>query len=158
MQINAFPIEWGHMAMFASAVGDEHEMYRLDGPGLTDPTSVTAPPTFTAAQAHFDEDWELRPRPGVPWIGSGRGATGVTAQEDSARNLLHAEQAYEYHAPVHPGDVLTVTTIPGATWTKTGRRGGQLTFSQGVQEFRNQRGELVITSTSTSVITESSNE
>ena len=151
MQVKKFPVEWGHVVTFARAVGDRHEMYQLDGP---EPGSVTAPPTFVAAYVHFDEDWPLRPRPGLPWVGSGRTPSGVPAADDEARNLLHAEQRFDYHAPVHPGDVLTVTSRPGPVWTKEGRRGGTLTFTQEVQEFRNQRGELVVTATSTGVVTE----
>ncbi|WP_432985455.1 FAS1-like dehydratase domain-containing protein [Dactylosporangium sp. CA-233914] len=152
MHASHFPVEWGHVMTFARAVGDEHEMYRLDG--LRDASSVTAPPTFVAAYVHFDEDWPLRPRPGRPWLGSGRNPSGVTAEDDDAKNLLHAEQRFEYHAPVRPGDVLTVTESPGETWTKVGRRGGLLAFTQKVQEFRNQHGQLVVTATSTGVVTE----
>lgn len=152
MQVSRFPVEWGQVVMFARAVGDPHPMYQLDG--SADPSSVTAPPTFVAAYVHFDEDWALRPRPGEPWVGSGRTSSGVTADDDGARNLLHAEQRFDYHAPVRAGDVLTVRQVPGATWTKQGRRGGTLTFTQDVQEFRNQHGELVVTATATGVVTE----
>lgn len=152
MRVRQFPVEWGHVAMFARAVGDDHPMYETGG--VPDPTSVTVPPTFVAAYVHFDEDWPLRPRPGQPWVGSGRTPSGVPAADDDARNLLHAEQRFDYHAPVRPGDVLSVTESPGATWTKVGRRGGTLTFTQTVQEFHNQHGELVVTATSTGVVTE----
>lgn len=151
MQVRQFPIERGHLVTFARAVRDRHEMYQLDGP---EAGPVTAPPTFMAAYVHYDEDWPLRPRPGQPWVGSGRTPSGVDAADDEAKNLLHAEQRFDYHAPVVPGDVLTVTSQPGPTWTKQGRRGGSLTFAQEVQEFRNQRGELVVTATATSVVTE----
>ncbi|TDC92989.1 MaoC family dehydratase N-terminal domain-containing protein [Actinomadura sp. 7K507] len=152
MNVRQFPVEWGHVTTFARAVGDDHPMYRLDG--SYDAASITAPPTFVAAYVHFDEDWPLRPHPGRPWVGSGRTPTGVSAEDDDAKHLLHAEQRFDYHRPLRPGDVLTVTERAGPTWTKQGRRGGVLTFSQVVQEFRDQRGELVVTATSTGVVTE----
>lgn len=153
MEMNRFPIEWGHVVAFARSVGDRHPMYELSaasqGPG------ALAPPTFTAAYVQFDEDWPFRPSPGVPWPGSGRTPTGVpSGAEDEAANLLHAEQRFDYHAPLRVGDELTVTSVPGETWTKSGRKGGRLTFSQHVLEFRNQHGELVVTATSTGVVTE----
>jgi hypothetical protein len=52
------------------------------------------------------------------------------------------------------GDVLTATSKPGKTWEKEGRRGGKLTFSESVTEYRDQNGELVVTATSVGVRTE----
>jgi hypothetical protein len=49
--------------------------------------------------------------------------------------------------------VLTVTTRPGRRWEKEGRRGGSLKFSEAITEFRNQDGELVVTSTMVGVET-----
>jgi hydroxyacyl-ACP dehydratase HTD2-like protein with hotdog domain len=67
---------------------------------------------------------------------------------------LHAEQRFEYHRPVTVGDVLSVTTRPGATWEKEGRRAGKLTFVETISEYRNQDGELVVTARSVGVRTE----
>jgi hypothetical protein len=41
--------------------------------------------------------------------------------------------------------VLTATTLEGETWTKEGRRGGTMTFSEHIIEYRNPAGELVVT-------------
>jgi hypothetical protein len=49
---------------------------------------------------------------------------------------------------------LTVTTRPGKTWTKEGKRGGSLRFSETVTELRDEKGELVVTTTSIGVLTE----
>jgi len=49
---------------------------------------------------------------------------------------------------------LTVTTKPGQTWTKEGKRGGTLRFSESVSEYRDEKGELVVTATSVGVLTE----
>jgi hypothetical protein len=66
---------------------------------------------------------------------------------------LHAEQHYEYHRLLRPGDVLTATVRPGSTWEKEGRS-GKLVFSDAVTEYRDQHGELVITARSVGVRTE----
>ncbi len=34
---------------------------------------------------------------------------------------------------------------PGKSWSKEGRRGGTLQFSESIIEYRNQAGELVVT-------------
>ena len=68
--------------------------------------------------------------------------------------MLHGEQRFEYHKPIRPGMTLTVTTKPGKTWTKEGKRGGSLRFSESVSEYRDEAGELVVTATSVGVLTE----
>ncbi len=97
----------------------------------------------------------LRPRIGEPWFGSGMVATGVPAPPGGGGGGtgLHAEQHYVYHRPLRPGDVLTVTMAPGRTWEKEGRRGGKMTFTESVQEYRDQHGELVVTATGVGVRT-----
>ena len=67
---------------------------------------------------------------------------------------VHAEQHFEYHRPLGVGDVLSVTTRPGATWEKEGRRAGRLTFAETITEYRNQDGDLVVTARSVGVRTE----
>jgi len=68
-----FPIEAAHVLMFARAVGDPNPVYSdaacAAAQGLA---AVIVPPTFPIAADHFDPDYERRPRPGVPWFGSGR--------------------------------------------------------------------------------------
>ena len=67
---------------------------------------------------------------------------------------LHAEQHFEYHRHLRPGDVLSAKTTPGKTWEREGRRGGKLMFSESVTEYHDQNGELVITARSIGVRTE----
>ena len=67
---------------------------------------------------------------------------------------LHAEQHYEYHRHPKPGDVLSATTKKGETWEKQGKRGGKLTFSESITEYRDQNGDLVVTARSIGVRTE----
>jgi hypothetical protein len=50
--------------------------------------------------------------------------------------------------------VLTGATKPGKTWEKEGRRSGKLVFSESVTEYRDQKGELVVTARGVGVRTE----
>ena len=137
-----FPVEAGHVLMFSRALG------AADPVGLPadgDP----APPTFAAASSQFDPDYHLRPKPGEPWHGSGRDAGQVT----QGAGGLHAEQHFTYHRPVRVGDVLTGTTRPGEEWEKQGRS-GRLKFREQITDFRDEAGELVVTSRSVSVLRE----
>lgn len=141
MAVERFAVEAGHILMFARAIGDE-----------TGVTNV-APPTFVAAAAHFDPDWPHRPRPGTPWRGSGREPSGAPAPPAGGGTRLHAEQHYEYHRPLRPGDVLTAEVRDGDRWEKESKRAGTLRFEEIVTEYRDQTGELVITARGVRVIT-----
>ena len=74
MSIDRFPVEAGHIALFARAIGDPNPAYYG---ALTGDEPVPAPPTFAQASAQFDPDYFLRPKIGQPWFGSGREATGL---------------------------------------------------------------------------------
>ncbi len=158
MAVEKFPIEAGHIMMFARAVGDANKIYYdQDYAESSEPGAIIAPPTFVQASAQFDPDYFLRPKIGQEWFGSAKGPTGITQRESSGGGGgggLHAEQHYEYHRQLKAGDVLTATSKPGKTWEKEGRRGGKLTFSESVTEYRDENGELVVTATSVGVRTE----
>ena len=81
---------------------------------------------------------------GQKWFGSAKGPSGIEGKPSSSGGL-HAEQHFEYHRHLKPGDVLTVETKPGATWEKESRRAGKLVFSERITEYRDQNGELVVT-------------
>lgn len=151
MAIDRFPVEAGHITLFARAIADPNPVYYSEeaakAAGLA---GIPAPPTFVQASAQFDEDYFLRPKVGQPWFGSGKNATGLPPKKDGeggggGGGGLHAEQHYEYHRPLLAGEVLTGTAIEGKTWTKEGRRGGTLQFSESIIEYRTQAGELVVT-------------
>jgi hypothetical protein len=151
MRAERFPVEATHVMMFARALGDENPAYH--GAITGDP--VVAPPTFPWAASQFDPDSPGRPKPGVPWIGSGRDATGRPERAGAGGGLgLHAEQHFEFHRPLREGDVLVVTERSPRTWTKEGRKGGRLDFREIVSEYRDQDGELVVTARMVSVQTE----
>ena len=160
MAAKVFPVEFSHIMMFARSVGDDNPIYHdPEYAKGTEFGSVIAPPTFVQASAQFDPDYGLRPKIGKPWFGSGKEPTGIKREPGAAGGGgggggLHAEQHYEYHRPLKPGDVLTATSKPGKTWEKEGKRAGKLVFSEGVTEYRDQHGELVITARSVGVRTE----
>ena len=157
-----FPIEASHILMFARAVGDDNKIYAdADYAKGTEPGSIIAPPTFPIASAQFDPDYFLRPKTGQVWFGSGKEPTGVKRSSEGGSSGgggggggLHAEQHFEYHRHLKPGDVLTATVKPGKTWEKEGRRSGKLLFSETITEYRDQNGELVITARGVGVRTE----
>jgi hypothetical protein len=135
-----FPVEAGHVLMFARSLGAADPEGGLPAPG--DP----APPTFAQASAQFDPDYPLRPRPGGEWHGSG-GEAGLVKEGAGG---LHAEQHFTYHRPVRVGDVLSAATRPGEEWEKQGRS-GRLVFREQITEYRDEAGELVVTARSVSV-------
>ncbi|MFW2332933.1 FAS1-like dehydratase domain-containing protein [Ilumatobacter sp.] len=154
MPVERFPVESSHVMMFARAVADPNPVYHDDEyAAATELGHVIAPPTFVQASAQFDPDYGLRPKIGEPWFGSGATPTGVQ-RESGGGGGLHAEQHFEYHRHIGPGDVLTATVHDGDTWQKQSKRAGTLTFSERVVEYRDQHGELVITARSVGVRTE----
>ncbi|HET8618998.1 MAG TPA: MaoC family dehydratase N-terminal domain-containing protein [Acidimicrobiales bacterium] len=172
MAVERFPVEAGHVLMFARAVGDPNPVYSdPEHAAGTEVGGLIAPPTFVQASAQFDPDYGLRPRIGRPWFGSGKtpsglqrpapaGGGGDKPAGDRPRggggggSGLHAEQHYEYHRPLRVGDVLTATTTPGKRWEKQGRRAGTLVFAETITEYRDQDGELVVTARGVAVRTE----
>ena len=160
MAVKKFPVEAGHVMMFARSVGDANEVYYdADCASAKAQGGIIAPPTFVQSSAQFDPDYFLRPTIGKEWFGSAKGPTGITKKADKSGGGgsgggLHAEQRYVYHRQLKVGDVLTATISPGKSWEKEGRRGGKLMFSESVTEYRDQSGELVVTATGVGVRTE----
>lgn len=160
-----FPVDASQIMLFARAVGDKNPIYHdSEYASASEVKGIVAPPTFVQASAQYDPKFPLRPTIGEPWFGSGKEATGTPKPKeqlkensekknsDSAR-MLHAEQQYIYHKPIRPGDDLSVTTKRGKSWEKEGRRGGTMSFSETITEFRDAKGELVVTATSVGVTT-----
>jgi hypothetical protein len=159
-----FPVEAGHILLFARAIGDPNPVYADAAAAAASKVGgIIAPPTFTMASAQFDPAYPLRPKIGEPWFGSGREPTGAKPRSSGdggggggggGGTGLHAEQHFEYHRPLRPGDVLTHETRQGERWEKEGRKGGKLLFSELLTEFRDPSGELVVTARSVAVRTE----
>jgi len=150
MAAERFPVESGHVMMFARAIGDPNPIYvDPDYAATTEVGHVIAPPTFVQASAQFDPDYPLRPKIGERWFGSGSSAGAApparSGSGGGSGTGLHAEQHYEYHRHVRPGDVLSAVTREGRSWEREGRRGGTLSFRESITEYRDQNGELVVT-------------
>jgi hypothetical protein len=159
MAVERFPVEASHIMMFARSIGDDNPIYYdANHASGTEPGTIIAPPTFAQSSAQFDPDYFLRPKTGQAWFGSGKEPTGVKREPGSGGGGggggLHAEQHFEYHRHLKPGDVLTATVKPGKTWEKESKRAGKLVFSETVTEYRDQTGELVITARGVGVRTE----
>ena len=158
MAVDRFPVEAGHIMMFARSVGDDNPIYHSEEHAKkTEVGHIIAPPTFVQASAQFDPDYFLRPKPGQPWFGSGKTATGVPPSaggSSGGSGGLHAEQHFEYHRHPKPGDILSATRKPGKTWERESARAGKLSFTETIIEYRDQHGELVVTARSVGVRTE----
>src|SRR5215831_15094093 len=87
MSVQRFPVEEGHVLTFARAIGDDNPVYRDPGSAAArEAGGLIAPPTFTIASAQWDPDYPLRPRPGVPWLGSGRRAGAAPREGAEAKS------------------------------------------------------------------------
>lgn len=164
MAVDKFPIEASHIMMFARSVGDSNPIYYdADYAEKTEAGAIIAPPTFAQSSAQFDPDYFLRPDPEKDWFGSGKNPSGLKPKKEGEGESsggggggggLHAEQHFEYHRHISPGDVLTAENLPGKTWEKEGKRSGKLIFNESITEYRDQNGELVITARGVGVRTE----
>jgi hypothetical protein len=156
-----FPVDRTAIMLFASAIGETNPVYWDEEAARATPLGgVIAPPTFTAASVQWDPDYALRgmrqiptppPRPEKPAREREEGEAGGGGA--SLTRVLHAEERYEYFKPLHPGTTLSVSSFPGKTWEKEGRRGGTLRFSESIREFRDESGELVVRATTVGVVT-----
>jgi acyl dehydratase len=78
MAVERFPIEAGHVLMFARSIGDPNPIYSDAGhAAASEVGGIIAPPTFVQASAQFDPDYGLRPKIGRPWFGSGKTPSGL---------------------------------------------------------------------------------
>lgn len=154
--IKRFPIEEGHIMMFARAIGDPNPIYHdRDYAAKSELGSVIAPPTFVEAAIHYDAAWPFRPKIGERWWGSaGKPKNGDNPMGDHGGTHFHASTTFEYHALVRPGMVLHAVPRPGRTWQKDGKRSGHLTFRETIVEFRDENDRPVVTSTTAAVSTE----
>jgi acyl dehydratase len=156
-----FPVDRTAILNFAAALGETNPIYWDATHAEATPLgSVIAPPTFPVAAALWNPDAGLRgvrqiPTRARPPAGErDTGERGGSGSGGGTARLLHGEQRFEYHQPMRPGMRLTAATRPGRSWEKEGKRGGKLRFSETITELRDERGALVVTSTSVGIITE----
>jgi len=120
-----FVVERGHVLAFSRALGK------------VDAGADVVSPTFAATTVVQDPDHMRGMRP----------AGALAAAERLGGTVLHAEQRFEYLAPLCVGDVLEATQRSGRTWTKPRASGGELLFTELVTELRDSQDELVVRST-----------
>ena len=155
-----FPIEAGHIMMFARAIGDTNPLYsEVKIAGTSGYRKIIAPPTFVQASAQFNPEYPLRPHPGRPWFASPR----PSASAGSAREFRHAgpkavadsmlSNISNITAQYRPGRFSRSEHGPGESWNKGGARGGSLAFSETITEYRDREGLIVVTARSVSVRT-----
>ncbi len=148
-----FHVEPGAILAFARSLGDDDpRWYNADSEGARAHGGIVAPPTFVNAVAHWDPEWPYRPHPDRPWHGSGKGPGHHSPTVAGKGTSMQAEQHYTYHAPLRPGDVLTVEREAGRVWEKQSKKSGTLRFEEEITRFTNQRGELAVVATRVRVI------
>ena len=155
-----FPVDRSAVMLFARSVLDINPAFcDPDDAGTVENGGIVTSPTFVQSSAHWEPNYVLdltRPKTEAEkaeLAERAKAAGGGGGGEGLGRGL-HAEQRYEYHHPIHPGDTLQVTSKPGNRWEKQGRKGGKLMFSESVTEYHNQDGVLCVTATSVGVQTE----
>ncbi|EIV90880.1 MaoC family dehydratase N-terminal domain-containing protein [Frankia sp. QA3] len=132
MAPSRFVVEQGHLLAFGRAIGAPPPG-RAGLAALDPPAPV--PPTFVAASALHDPE-HLR----------GLRSTGPLAAPPDGGSLLHAEQHFEYLAPIRVGDVLEVERTDGRRWEKKSRHGGRLRFREVITDYRFPNGALSVRS------------
>ena len=135
------------ISTFAKAVKSKSEIYQnAEVAKANGFEAIPAPPTFSFAWQTFGAFPELQPE--------GAGAVSPVMQVigglmKSGGLILHGEQAFAYHAPVVAGDQLSATGTISDIYEKTTGSGSVMTFISSETEFRNAKGEHVLSSTMT---------
>ncbi|MEU5882492.1 MaoC family dehydratase N-terminal domain-containing protein [Spirillospora sp. NPDC047279] len=136
------PEELGRAALryFALAVGDDNPLYVDDEYARAHGyEGVIAPPTLIC---------ETNQYAGVP-----RGADGYAGHawdiDIPGTRLVRGGNAYTFHRPVRPGDVVTATWRIDAVTERTGAGGRPMVVVESTAVYRDQRGEALVTNTET---------
>lgn len=131
-------VEKGFLRFFAKATGETNPIYfDEEAARAAGHPALPAPPTYLfslvlGAPAKRGEVLDAENGIGV-----------------DMRRILHGEQKFAYHRPVHAGDRLTLTTTTSDIYSK---KGGELDFV--VQDTRaiNDAGELCVEMTVVTVV------
>ena len=160
-----FHVDLTSIMLFASCLGESNRIYYDDEyAGKTPLGGVIAPPSFPTSASHWNPRAGLRGVRRIPARPESKVSESSEAEAGQAESkpqrgggnlarVLHGEQRFQYHQPIRPGMKLRVTTRPGKSWSKEGKRGGTLDFRESVTEYRDENGELVCTGTSVGITT-----
>jgi acyl dehydratase len=141
-------MERGPVSNFAKAVKDDNPIYHdLRAAKAAGFDSIPVPPTMGFAFANWGQFPELQPEDKT--AGSNPVMEVIGNLMKSGGLILHGEQEFTYHAPIVAGDTLTASGTIKNVWEKTSSNGKTMTFISAENEYRNQRGELVLTAVMT---------
>jgi hypothetical protein len=128
-------VEEGKVREFAAAVGaSRSDQHGRDG---------VAPATFLMSDRFWQDDASS------PW-------TGLTRD---FRRLLHGEQSFVFHGPPpEVGAELVCQQRIDNVYSKQGKRGGSMNFTEVVTEYRDSLGALVAESRTTTIETSQSTQ
>ncbi|CAH0353249.1 MaoC family dehydratase N-terminal domain-containing protein [Aquabacterium sp. CECT 9606] len=129
-----FEVEKGRLRFFAKATGETRPEY-LDETAarVAGHSSLPAPPTFVfSAELDAGSMFSLLEELQVPLT-----------------QILHGEQEFTYHAPIHAGDLLTVQSSIADIYAK---KGGELEFIVKDSTVSNQHGGKVVSTRSVIVV------
>ncbi|ADP80877.1 FAS1-like dehydratase domain-containing protein [Pseudofrankia inefficax] len=126
-------VELGKIREFARATGSSHPDY------LETEQDAVAPVTFLMSSAF--------------WQVPGSNPYDERRPLDMSR-MLHGAQDFSFpDGPPVAGTRLVGQSRFGRTYTKRGRRGGEMTFTEVVTEYRDESGRVVAEVTGTSIAT-----
>ena len=137
-------IERGPVSAFAAAVTDANPVYRdASAAQAAGFDNIPIPPTyFFSAAGHWGAFSEQQPADAKPDIDPLAHVIGSLMRNGGI--VLHGEEEFTYHAPICVGDVVTREGKVVDLYEKpTGDR--VMTFLVTEDEYRNERGELVLT-------------
>ena len=128
------PVDRQWIAAFADAIADPNPIYRDEAAARAQGfAGIPAPPTFGfAVVMKANQSFMVLEELGVP-----------------KTRAMHAEQGFEYAAPILAGDVITGRQRVAEQYDK---KGGALTFLVSEFDLRNQRDETVVTLRTTVVV------
>ena len=126
-------VERGKIREYARSVASTHEAH--------DRADAVIPPTFLTVATNF-------------WASEGDLEHRKDLDFDLPR-VLHGSEEYEFpDGPPRAGDVLSVSTVLGDRWQRSGRRGGTMRFAELITEFRDGTGRVVAIQRRTLIETE----
>lgn len=129
-------VERGRLRMFADAIGETDPVYRdVDAARTAGHPDIPAPPTVIfGLELEESDTFDVLTQHGV-----------------NLDNVLHGEQAFSYHHPVHAGDRLTFRSEFTDVYSKSG---GQLTFIVRHTDVVRDDGVRVAEMASTTIVRE----
>ncbi|MBJ7336772.1 MaoC family dehydratase N-terminal domain-containing protein [Mycolicibacterium sp.] len=114
------PVEFGKTREFAKATGSRHRRH-------FEPENAVTPPTFLMTAAF----WQTPESNAWP-------------KDRDMRRVLHASQEFVFpKGPPTVGTVLTGHQRVEDSYSKEGKRGGTMTFTTLLTEYRDETGEVV---------------